>query len=234
MKSKLGISAFILLVISGIIFSVYFGLSPRPIPKIKLSVIESPAVLAKAVQMRMAEEFKSSNILAFGFQPEHPQQLEVIHEWYSSKAVDVWLAEDSLQINPSLMSLESIDTKNNTDALVEKIQKANLEGKKVGLILPTVYSSQMVENNLIDVLKKRYQLTITSFSIVELLRQREQEKSAIIPCYVANTDPTGFGKLGCAILQQGRSLYRKKMPEGKQVAWMDQRGAYDYLIFYSN
>ncbi len=66
------------------------------------------------------------------------------------------------------------------------------------------------------------------------IRKRDDDKLARIPCLVPDTDQTGMGPLGCAILQQSRMLYKKKLEPGKKVGYVDQRGVFDFLVFYSN
>jgi hypothetical protein len=227
------ISAFILVLVAGLGFSIYFGVKPRPIPKIKLSAIESPEILANAVANRMSEEFKATKIYAFGFQPEMPHHLDVIKHWYDLKIADVWIVESKLQVKPEFISGISLDSHEQYQQIVEVIKKALAENKKVALVLPNIFSSQQVDNNLVSSLIKNEKIEVTSFSLVELIRNREDEKSAWIKCSVTPVDQTGYGHLGCSILQQARNLYRKKTDPNKKSAYMDQRGAFDYLIFYS-
>lgn len=239
MKTKLLVSGFILMVLAGVIFTLKFGMRPRPLPKINISSFETPLKLAESIELRLREEIKSMPILILGYQPEKPHQLELIKEFLKSNKepgmnYETVVADEHLELPTELGVSEKIDTNQKVEALAQGLKTALEQKRRVALIVPSIYSAQLVGGNVADLLKRQYQLPITSFTVVELPRTREQEKEVSIPCLMTDADNTGTGSLGCAILQAGRATYRKKMPPGFRTGMMDQRGSSDYFIFYSN
>lgn len=234
MKQKIFYVFFGILVLVGLVVSIYFGLNPKPIPKIKFSSIESPEKLAQAVHFRLAQEIAPNKLFAIGYQPEHPEQLKVIKYWKENGLADIWFADVNLQLGEEFSEVEKFDSKTQFEDLAKKLFQLYSTDKKIAVILPSVYSSQIVNDNFVDLFKRKYYLPIMSLTLVELLRVRDQEKALVLKCYMPDADKTGFGALGCATLQQSRFFYRKKGEPGKKTAYMDQRGALDYLIFYSN
>jgi hypothetical protein len=229
-----------ILVLAGMTFSIYFGLSPKPIPKIRFSSFEAPVKMSEAIELRMREEIKNATFLAFGYQPERPEQLEVIREFLKVNSepglrYDVIVSEEGLgDLGPGFESAEKINMKGQVELLAQGLKNAQTAGRRTLLVMPSAYSTQILKSNVSDTLKSKYDIPLVSFSVVELLRSREQERKISIPCFVSDTgkDLTGTGPLGCAILQQSRATYRKKTDENKRAGMMDQRGASDYLIFY--
>lgn len=240
MKTKALYILFGFLLLSGMGASIYFGLAPKPIPKIKFSLFEEPIKLAQAIELRLQEEIKKSPVLAFGYQPEKPAQLEILRQFLkinseSGLKYDVIVTDAGLgDLGAGFEGAEKIPMKEQLDDLSRGIQTALQSNHRVMMIMPSSFSSQLIPQNVVGLLKHKLQIPITSFSIVELLRTRESEKSVSIPCFVSDTgqDVLGAGPLGCAILQQSRLTYRKKGEVGKKAGLMDQRGLTDYLIFF--
>jgi hypothetical protein len=228
------------LVLSGMTSAIYFGLSPKPIPKIRFSSFEAPVKLSEAIALRMREEIKNAPFLAFGFQPERPEQLEVVREFLRvnsepAMSYGVIVAEEGLgPLGPGFETAETINMKDQIETLGQGLKEAQAAGHRTLLVMPSAYSTQLLKANVSDILKKKYNIPLVSFSVVELLRSREQEQRISIPCFVTDTgtDVAGTGPLGCAILQQSRLTYRKKTDVNKRAGMMDQRGASDFLIFF--
>ena len=51
MKTKALYTLFGLLLLSGMAATIYFGMSPKPIPKIKFSQFEEPLKLSQAIEL---------------------------------------------------------------------------------------------------------------------------------------------------------------------------------------
>lgn len=239
MKTKSLIALFVFLVGTGIFFTIKFGLKPRPLAIIDLSSFGAPTQFAEAIEFRLREEIKKMPVLIFGYQPERPNQLEIIKEFIRTNTepgmkYDTVVADENLTLPPEVTVAEKIDSVNRVEVLASGLKAALEQNRRILILLPTVYSTQMLGGNVADILRKQYQVPFTSFSIVELPRTREEEKAVSIPCITTDSDTSGPGVLGCAALQTGRMNYRKKREAGKWTGLMDQRGASDFLIFYSN
>lgn len=239
MKTKFLVSGFLIMVLAGVFFTLKFGLQPRPLAKINISSFETPLKFAESIELRLREEIKATPILILGYQPEKPHQLELVREFLKSNkepemSYEAVVADEHLDLPTEIGVSEKIDTNQKIEALAQGLKTALEQKRRVVLIVPSIYSAQLVGGNVADLLKRQYQLPIGSFTVVELPRTREQEKEVTIPCLMKDADNTGTGSLGCAILQAGRATYRKKMPPGFRTGMMDQRGGSDFLIFYSN
>jgi hypothetical protein len=104
------------------------------------------------------------------------------------------------------------------------------KGQRVAVIMPTIYSSQLIPGNVAFKMKNQAHLKITSMSITDFPRSREEEKYMRYPCSVEDVDQSGLGKLGCFITQEARTNYRKKMTHDSLVGLVDQMGMSDYLV----
>lgn len=180
-------------------------------------------------------------MLAFGYQPERPEQLEIIREFLKSNQDDGFkydhlVVEDDLPSGTALGvefgAGERINMRDSINTLAEGLRAALSQGKRVVLVMPSTYSAQVISGNIGSQLVKNFKLPLTTISIVELLTNRDQEKTVSLQCLVTDAEQGGTGPLGCAILQASRSIYRKKMEAGKRPGMMDQRGISDYLVFY--
>jgi len=239
MKTKLLVTSFILMVCAGIFFTLKYGLQPRPLSKIDLSSFEVPLKFAESIQFRMREEIKATPILIFGIQPDQAYQLELLQEFIKinkepSMAYDTIVADEHLALPSDFKVSERIDSLQKTEALAQGLKTAIEQNRRVLVVMPSIYSAQLVGGNVADLLKRKFQLPMGSFTVVDFPRLREKEKEVTIPCMMTDADTSGVGSLGCAILQKARLAYRKKMTPGFRTGMMDQRGSSDFLIFYSN
>jgi hypothetical protein len=107
------------------------------------------------------------------------------------------------------------------------------EGKRVAVIVPTVYSVQSIPGNLVNNFKERTQLHPMSLSLTDFPRTREEEKFMLHPCIVEGVDQTGEGPFGCAVVQTARGNYRKRYQIGDWVGLVNQIGLNDYLVLYT-
>jgi hypothetical protein len=247
-----------LVTLTGIGFMIYYGIQPRPVPKIKLSKFESPAVLASSLLLRLRQEIRANPVVFLGVEPEHPEQLQVWREFLNrnreaASRFEVIVIDENLKASSLFPEASALDTKGQMDSLIEGIGKATAQGKRVAVITASIYSSQLIFGNLIHNFKEHTaknadkntdpntdpnaeplaQKTPMSLSIVDFPRTRQQEKSMIHPCIVDGVDQTGLGPFGCVIAQMSRANYRKHFEPGTRVGMVNQVGLNDYLILYT-
>ena len=126
MKTKALYTLFGLLLLAGMTATIYFGMGPKPIPKIKFSQFEEPLKLSQAIELRMREELKKANFLAFGYQPERPEQLEIIRQFLKVNTepglkYDLIVAEEGSKLN--LVQTHLSSQKNETETLCNEVSE---------------------------------------------------------------------------------------------------------------
>ncbi len=241
---------FALLFLSGLAGSIYFGLEPRPLPKIKLSGVASPLGFSDAVFQRLSEELKNTNLFFVGVGPEPEQQAlaqELIKKFASinsSKGV-------TLILDPQLTFFDQYQNEfvQNFGDLFKNISTLSLLTKytslispealseKIVIVAPNVFVSQILKESPIHKLKKEFVKTnqlpqIFTLTLGFLPIQRSEENKVMPPCLVDQFDKQGTGALGCILLQSARPNYRKKKPEGFYLGLFNQIGENDYLLLY--
>ncbi len=227
-----------LLAICGMAMVIYFGIQPRPIPKIKLSQFETPTVLANSLLLRLREEIQKSPVLFLGVQSERPEQIEVwkqffIHNQEPGMKYDLIVADQFLPGIDLLEPQEKMASKELATELIAGVEAARAAGKRVAIVVPTFYSAQLIHGNLANIYKQTTGQVPMSLSLSEFPRSREQEKTMLNPCIVAGVDQTGFGPFGCMLVQTARANYRKHFQAGKYVGLVDQVGLKDFLVLYA-
>ena len=235
---------FALVLGAGLTATIYFGLQPRPVPKIQISKFQSDLELANSLVMRLNEEIKDSRVIFLGVQPERPDQLKVWQAFlkqslppemqYSVVVLDQYLP------NPELFpEAERFDTKEQAQALFSGIQQALQSGKRVAVIVPNIYSVQKVAGNLVNRLSELLQpenkpeILPTSLSLADFPRDRSEERSMVQPCVVEGVDETGYGPWGCMVLQAARANYRKRFEKGQWIGLVNLIGLRDYMVLYT-
>jgi hypothetical protein len=221
--------------LTGIGMTVYFGIRPRPVQKITLSEFQSPTVVANSILLRLREEIQQAPILLLGYDPNQPVQLDVWKEFIARSQeggmkFDHVVVDQNLKIQNEFPGSEQTDTQEGLDQIIPILQGLQSKGQRVALIVPVVYSSQLIVGNLASQLKKRGQLKVTSITLTDFPRNRIAEKTMQYPCSVDEVDDTGLGRLGCMIALESRANYRRHLTHGALVGLLDQVGLTDYLF----
>lgn len=227
----------IVIAVLGLTTVIYYGIQPRPIPKIKLSRFATYEVLADSLLLRLREEIHQSPVLFLGVEASHPEHFAVwkaflTHDQEMGYKYDLVVMDQFLQ-SPEFPDAQKVPTKEDVEAFSVGIQNALKEGKRVAVIVPTVYSVQAIPGNFAHNFKERTQIHPMSLSLTDFPRTREQEKDMIHPCVVEGVDQTGEGPFGCTVVQAARANYRKRYQMGDWVGLVNQIGMSDYLILYT-
>jgi hypothetical protein len=224
-----------ILVIAGITVSLYFGIQPKPVPKIKPSQVDSPEVLGEAIGKRLWLEMKDTPLIFLGVDPEKPDHMKVWKGLFESLDKNL---EYAVVVDPNLRHKVIVNSQTELDMntgyaeFVEWLKAAMEHNQRVAIVVPTIYSSQAIPDNPINRLKKEMAnpSVMMTLSIVEPTLSREEESRASYPCVTGSGDVHGIGSFGCMIQGKSRSLYLKKFESGRYLGLMDQIGGTDYLV----
>jgi hypothetical protein len=224
----------ILISAAGLISMIYFGLQPRPIPKIKISRFENHTVVANSLLLRLREEIKASPLLFLGVEPARPEHLQIVKEFLRlnqepGSRFDQVVLEEHLA-SPEFPEATLIATQENFETFRDGTKAALAAGKRVVVIVPTIYASQLIHGNVVQNFKAQTEIIPMSLSLTDFPRKRELEKDMIHLCVVEGVDTSGEGPFGCMIAQTARANYRKHFQPGELVGLVDQVGLKDYLM----
>lgn len=232
-------SIVILVALAGLTVMIYYGIQPRPVPKIKLSKFESQTVLANSLLLRLREEIKNSPVVFLGLDPDRPEHFEIWKEFLNLNQ-EPGMKYDSVVIERDLTTdlfpdAQKVASKDDFPIFLEGINKAITQGHRMAVILPLTYAVQVIQQNVASNFNKAQNVLVpaTSFSISDFPRTREQEKDMPFRCVVEGVDQTGTGPYGCLVAQTARANYRKRFSPGDHVGLVNQIGARDYLILYT-
>lgn len=220
----------------GVFFSMNFRIQERSIPKIKFSQVTNPEELGKGVYERLRLEIRQAPIVLLGVTPNQIEDMELWRGFLEANQeqgskYDVIVVEPQLPFVELFASDMRIDIQAEMQRFVEGVSNARAQGLRVAVIVPNIYSSQLVKKGPASRLKDEYKLDVTSFSVAKFPVTREQEQSFEPICEMeAGRDLVGTGHLGCMIREIARKTYRKKFEENKFSGMMEQTGAKDYLI----
>lgn len=223
-----------LLVTVGIAVTLYFGLQPRSVPKIKPSLVSSSERLGEAVAQRLWQEIKDANVIFLGVEPGKIEHLKLWKRFLetlpSEQKYSQVLIEPGLQDKNIISFTEEMDLQTDMERFKEGLKKASENKIRVAVIVPSIYSSQSIPDNPVHRLKQDPRFLPLSLSIAEPTLKREEEVDVTYPCSTGSADSIGLGSWGCLIQTKSRGLYRKKWEPGKYLGLMDQIGEMDYLV----
>jgi hypothetical protein len=225
-----------LLIIAGITVTIYFGLQPRPIPKIKPSEVATAERAGEAVTQRLWLELKDAKIVFLGVDPDKPDDMKVWKSFLDSfknpdEKFTYVVIDPLLPSKDTVAHSDEIDMNHDFDRFVAGLKTAVANNQKVAVIVPTIYSSQAIPGNPINRMKEALlSIPFMSFSVVQPTLNREEEATAQFPCVTGSGDNSGLGSFGCLIQSKSRGLYMKKFESGKFLMLLDQIGATDYLL----
>jgi hypothetical protein len=238
LKKPLLVTTFVIALLGATVYLIStFGLNPKAIPVIKLSAFDDPKVLGKALAERLRETIKANSLIILGVLPNEEHHhlawqafLENLTE--PEYHYDIIVTDQELFKFPENFAQEKISFKDNLEVIATGINTALSSGKRIAIIAPSAYTSQILTLNTVSELKKKFQLQPLSLSMVTFPRNLEEEKAMPIPC-LTTQDINGSGPLGCIIQLKGKIVARKSPDPKKFVGLMDQYGAKDYLIFFN-
>ncbi len=223
----------------GIYFAANFSIQPQSIGKIKFSQVSTPEEFGKAVYERLRLEVREAPIVLLGVTPNQIEDMELWRGFFEANQ-EPGSKYDMIVVEPMLPYVElfnsnmRIDIKEETARFVEGVKKAREEGLRVAVIVPNIYSSQLLKKNPANRLKDEYKLDVVSFSVTKFPVTREQEQVFEPKCTIEEgKDLAGTGALGCMIQNIARKTYRKKIEDNKYSGLMDQTGAKDYIILFN-
>lgn len=214
-------------------FSFYF-IQPKAIPKIKLSVFETPQAVSNSIWLRLQEDFKKKPIWIVGADPENPDQLSALSIFLNG-GPDPTTAFDEIWLDTATgfelsTALRRVVVRGNEEALKADLQKKVEENKRVLLVTLPIYAASIINGNSAWKLNQEPSLPFYSLVFAELPRNAEQEPHLRIPCVLPHNDKNGTGSLGCWIVQRAKLNYRKKLEKGAMVGMMDQISGHDFLF----
>ncbi|MBC7370378.1 MAG: hypothetical protein H7326_02370 [Bdellovibrionaceae bacterium] len=223
----------------GVGFSVFMGIQPKSVPKIRYSHFEHPDKLADAIILRMNQELKGYPLIMLGVMPGRPHDLEVWKAFLAQSSVP-GVQYQALVIDPELPgaaemfpSAVKIDLKRELDRFIEGAKNARTQGIRMAVIAPTIYTTQILKENPSGVIIKTTDLRPASFSIMGFARNPEEEQKQEIRCVMGEGDRDGLGPLGCVAQNKARLSYRKEADPAKFEGLMDLVGERDYLILFN-
>lgn len=227
------------LVAIGLYLAMTVSIQPQSIPKITFSQVVKPADLGKGIAQRMVVEVHDAPVLFLGVTPNSIEDIEMwkgFLEANNQKGLhyDTVIVEGDLAFVEAIPYNVNINLRKEEDRFVTGVKKALSEGLRVAVIVPTIYSSQLLKGSMVNHLKSTYQLDITSFSISRFPTSEEQEIHFEPRCAMEESqDSDGTGALGCMIRGMARKTYRKKLEAGKFSGLMEQTGEKDYVVLFN-
>lgn len=210
----------------------------KPIAKIKLSEFEKPRNLSDAVKMRLRQEIKDHSIVFLGVDPDEPVHLEVWNHFINEMIEPGWkfdeiLIEQRLVLNePWGLGEKLIDFKENEATLKRDWNEMGNRDKRVVVVVPHVFSSQLINDNPVQRLKQNpNEGRFLSLSLVPLGENPNEAEVNRIPCVAEGSDYTGQSPLGCMIRK--KAMFAKKPFHNKNyLGVVEQVGLHDYLVYF--
>lgn len=225
----------------GIYFAVTF--SPPAVvatqSRIPFSQVEIAEDFGKSVFEALKTEVTSSPIVLLGVTPNQIEDMELLRGFFEANQ-EPGSKYDMIVVEPMLPYVElfdsnmRIDIKAEMPRFVEGLQKARAEGLRVAVIVPTIYSSQLLLKNPAARLKNEFKLNFLSISVTKFPVTREQEEAFDPKCVIEEgKDFAGTGPLGCAVQNLARRTYKEKFVDNKLSGFMEQTSPQDYLILFN-
>lgn len=233
----------IVVVALGIYFSTQFSklvsVEERSILKIKFTQVAVPEDFGKLVFEHLREEVKASPVLFLGVTPNQIEDLELWRGFMEANQepgsrYDVIVVESMLPYVEIFNNGMHLQIKEDIARLAEGIQKARSQGLRVAVIVPNIYSVQLIPNNPVMRLHDEFKLQATSLTVAKFPLTRDQEKVFEPKCIDSGeVDPAGTSPFGCVIRNSARQTYREKFEPNKYSGLMEQTGPRDYLILFN-
>jgi len=237
MKKIYGIIIGLLTIVS-LGWVIQLTLEGKPIAKISLSEFERPQSLSEAVKMRLRQEIKDHAIIFLGVDPDEPTHLEVWKNFINEMIEPGWkfdeiLVEKGLSYKePWNLGEHLIDVRENELSLKASWNEVSNKEKRVVVVVPSVFSSQLIKDNPVQRLKVNpNEGRFLSLSLVPLGENTNEPEVSRIPCAAEGSDYTGQSPLGCMIRKKAM-FWKKPFKNKKYLGIVEQVGLHDYLVYF--
>lgn len=226
------------LTLAALIWVIQLGIEGKPIAKIKLSEFQSPIEVSQAINMRLRQELKDHSIVFLGVDPDEPEHLLIWKEFlrliqepgwkFDEVIIDSGLGvKDSWALGEQVFNIKEMEA-----TLKAHWSSPEFNNKRVAIVVPDIYSSQLIKDNPVQRLKVNpNEGRMLSISLVPLGKNTNEEAVNRIPCSAEGADYTGQSPLGCAIRKKAM-FWSKPLKEGVRLGILEQHGLHDYLFFY--
>ena len=132
------------------------------------------------------------------------------------------------------MEVINMPVNTETDAdFIDKLQSARASGKRVFVYLPSIFSSHLLKSSPVNRYEKTTGEKLLAISTAAFALRPNQEYLVDPVCIGEELDRDGLSPYGCAIMQAGRALYRKKVNQDKWVADMISSQPEDFMLLLS-
>lgn len=219
---------------------IQLSLQGKPVTKIKLSEFQSPLDLSTSIILRLRQELKDHPIVFLGVDPEEASHIEVWNALIKNLQEPGWKFDEIIMekglpfLKPLNMGEKILDIKENESSLKALWEQENFNNKRIVIIGPSIYSSQLVKDNPAQRLKTNpNDSRILSLTIVPLSDSTDAIEVNRIPCAASGADVTGESPLGCMIKKKAM-FWNKKFKYGKNKSTLgivEQVGLHDYLVY---
>lgn len=227
-----------LVVVGGMVFTIYFGLEPKPVQKIRLSEFDRLEDVSKSLHMRLWQELRDAQIVFLGVEPGVRAHLQlwdhfVKNPYEGDLQFDEMYIEPGLKYADELKGYTSLDIKQEHETLVKSFAANKDSKRRVLFILPHIYAAQVIKDNPVNRLVKESGVRVYSMTLAILPKSESDFALSSLPCAAEGADYTGQSPLGCLIRHKYKTLKKSKLESNKILALTDQIGLDDYLVLMS-
>jgi hypothetical protein len=225
-----------LLSIVALVWVIQLGIQGKPLAKIKLSEFASVEGVSDSILMRLRQELKDHNIVFLGVDPEEPEHMEIWRHLLLAAKEPGWkfdeiIVERGLQPkDPWGLQERVVDFKKEEEGLKSLWNSEAYKTKRIAVVVPHIYSSQLIKDNPIQRLKSNPEdVRFLSITAVPLAKSDKEPEIVRLPCAGEGADFTGESPLGCAI--RNKSVFWKKPPKEKaRLGVVEQYGLNDFIL----
>ena len=243
LKKVAYVVAVLLLMTIGIFMILRLGYTPQPVGIMKPSSFDTPENIGAAVYRRFYVPIEEQKIVVFGIPPQPSFHRDIIRGFLEAaneekRPFDLIITEAEMPVLnlQGLPGPEIKPLKTNTETqaeLIEAIEAARAGGRRTLVYVPSVYSSHLLPNNVVNRFEATTKQNLFSITSAPLALRQDQEYVVEPVCVGSEMDGQGLAPLGCAIMRAGRSVYRKKLAQEKWVSMMNDQKREDYLLMVS-
>jgi hypothetical protein len=242
MGKKIYILFIILLVVGGILVLVQVNQQSKIVQRLAWSNFNTEDEIAFKMSELLKDKIRSENILFLGLEPgdegHHKIWLNFLKQIKKSDwVVDEIYFEFQLPLVAELWSKANLgmianvnpiafDVRKDEKPFIEMLQKNLNSGRKTIVILPNVYSVQILKDNPARRINNTLIKKVFSISLLEVY-------SESLVCISGDVDYTGQSSLGCAVREKLLQSRLIKNPQKMNYSLtIEEHSAQDFLIFF--
>lgn len=207
----------VVIISSGVYFTIRYGLRPKPIPVINPTEFSSNREIGIVVYKRLRQEIRAERVILLGSRTQGDSEI-----WQG-------LLDAAVADHERVVRFAEGDV---TDQTFAKSVGDQVKAGQLAVVMgPTEKVSHLVDGSMSKLLDRAVEHPVLAISTMDLAVNPEEYDQVQTECLSDQSDRSSMQRLHCAAQRVARKFLKRRLAPEKVWAVMERHGLKEYLLF---